>query len=933
MAMDKKIIFVKTAKAEMMAAGISGDLKRALLLIDGKSTLDEVARRAPPSLRAVLDDTLEALLAEGLIQDKDKPVATVQIVKPKAQAAMNSGEELDFTSLVSPTPAARTADDKAARAHAELEAAVAAAKEKARQDAEAKAEANARLAAEAAAKGKAEIEQRVQQETAIREQAEAKARQEAAARVRAEQAAEQARQQLEAAAKAKAETEAQAQRQIEAAARAKAEAELQAKREIEAARQLAEKEAARVQAELAAAAQAKEQAEAARLKAEQEAARVKAELEAQRIKQEAETARLKAEQEAARLKAEQEAARLKAEQEAARQKAEQEAERIRAQAEIRAKQEAEKIRAEAEARAKEEAARLQAEQEASRIKAQQEAERIRAEAEAQAKQEAEKIRAEAKTRAQQEAASLREKMEQEKTQARAEAELKATLEARARQEAEVARQKAEQDNVRIKAELEAAKLQAASVGDKTDKQPNFAAAEAAAAKAAQEAQQLAAEQAKAWAAAEQRAREQARQEAERPAQPAAEPVRPAAPASAKVRRKPLPLGKIAAGLLVVAVLLVFALPYVMPLDSYIAPIEQRLSAQFGQPVHIAKLHASSLPVPSLQLEQVQVGEAHEGQAGKVVLTFDVASLFGQVKKISNAELQDVSLAGQSLDKLQGWLQRLGNDNAYPVQRVTIKQLQIVGSDLALPAFNGAVDLDPQGKIAQVKLLSADGKIDLALHPVEERWQVELDAKGTGVPLFNEVNFEDFSAKGELSAAVLNFPEFKAQLYGGFLNGKLKLEWQRGWAMRAEMEASSVELDKLFPKFGVSGELSGNARLNASAARFDKLSESKTLEGRFKVGKGEIKGFDMIETARQGNTGAGGRTYLDELGGDFQSSAQGSHFQRLQIASGILSSRGAFDVNGDGSIAGRFSAELKGRSGTSNLSLSGTLSAPQLRAAR
>ena len=176
--------------------------------------------------------------------------------------------------------------------------------------------------------------------------------------------------QAEAEAKAKAEAEAQAKAKAEAEAKAKAEAEAQAKAQAEA--------EAKAKAEAEAQAKAKAEAEA-KAKAEAEA-KAKAEAEA-KAKAEAE-AKAKAEAEA-KAKAEAEA-KAKAEAEA----------KAKAEAEAKAKAEAEaKAKAEAEAQAKAEAeAKAKAEAEA-KAKAEAEA-KAKAEAEAKAKAEAEAVESE-----------------------------------------------------------------------------------------------------------------------------------------------------------------------------------------------------------------------------------------------------------------------------------------------------------------------------------------------------------------------------------------------------------------------------------------------------------------------------------------------------------------------------------------------------------
>lgn len=1018
--MDKKTVFVKTAKGENEIKGkdgsLAGDLKRALFLVDDKSTFDEISKHAVPSLRSALPDIFRQLVVGGYVRDKAKPFAEPQITAPKIAtpkivvAAPAPEAELDFTGLVgaaSPRPSMSDVDKAKNAAHAELEAAVEAAKMKARAEAEMKAEANAKHAAEVAARNKAEADMRAKQEAQLREQVEAKAKQEAEARVRAEQAAAQAKMQLEMAAKAKADAEALARQQIEAAARAKAEAEARAKQEAEVARLKAEQEAARVKAELEAAAKAKAEADAARLKAEQEAERIRAELAAakakaeaeakalaeERAKQEAEAARLKAEQEAARIKAEAEAARLKAEQEAAQIKAAQEAAKAKAAAEAKALAE-ERARQEAEAvrlRAEKEAARVKAEQEVAQAKAVAEA---RAQAEILARQEAEAAR----LKAEQEAARV--KAELEAAQAKAAADAKALAAERAKLEVEAARLKAEQIATQNRIAAEAAKaaseqqaavtqpventahkqvnsLDAFTLGESvpaTAKEVSATVAQeqesvvqalarnaeearvqaeaakleqakleaakaeqdAAAHKAREEEQRLADEQAKTWAAAEQRAKEQAKLEAARPVQPV-----PAAATPSKTephkhvsegRRKPLPVGKIVAGLVVLSLVSVVALPYVMPLNSYIAPLEQKLAAQFKQPVRVSGMHAASLPWPVLKLEKVTLGTGQELKIENADVTFDLFSLFSEVKLIRGVELRDVTLEGASFDKQLGWLQGIGSNAAYPVSHVKMQGIKVAGTEVTLPVLSGEIDIDGQGKISQLKLKSSDAKFDAELHPVDNRWQATLNARETILPLFPDVQLDDLTAKGEISAAGANFVDVKGQAYGGFFEGNAKLSWQKGWLLQGSLEARSIELSKLFPKFGVSGELAGDSTFSSSGAKLGALAASKQIDGSFTVKKGVVNGMDMVETAR-GNrlNGSVGRTHFDEMTGRFSVNGR-PHFQQLKITSGILNANGSFDVGADAQLSGHFSVDLKAARGvsSSSVTLSGVLTAPVLR---
>ena len=1025
--MDKKTVFVKTTKGEIEvkdnSGSLSGDLRRALLLVDDNSTFDEISRRSAPSLRSVLPDIFSQLITGGYIYDKAKPFSVAQIAVPRAinqesKTSNDSDSDLDFTFLPATSvekterPAQVNQHNTiAGQAHANVEAAVEAAKTKSRAEAEAKALANAKLTTELEARKKLEAETRAKQDAIIRAQAEARA-EATAVRIRAEQDAARFRAEQEAA-RVKAEAEAKALAEeyaIQEAERIKVEQEnARLKAELELAKAKAEAEAKALAEERARqeVARIKAEQEAARLKAEQEAAKAKAEAEAKALAEERarqEAARIKAEQEAARLRAEQEAAKAKAEAEAkalAEERARQEAARIKAEQEaarLRAEQEAAKAKAEAEAkelaeeRARQEAARIKAEQEVSRIKAEQEAARLRAEQEAaKTKSEAE-AKAMAEDRARQKIArikteqeSARIRAELEATMAKAEAETRAMAEERNRQQAEALRIKGENEAARSKMEQEVAKSNAvaeaeartAELASQAVEPPQhreeqaaaeafnalfhqsapatqsiefhnkvndegleaerallaqkIAAQEMAILKAREESEKLGEEQAKTWAEAERRAHDRAKIESSR--QPEA-PLQVAEPPQRKMRapRKPLPKGKIISAVVVLLFLSVWLFPYVLPMDGYIAPVEKRLSEQFKQPVHVTALHIDSLPLPKMQLENVTMGSGQELKVGRVEMTFDFFSIFSTVKNIRNIELDDVTLDTASLEKESAWLQEIGANREYLFSHITFRHIKFSSSEITLPVFSGGVEITEQGKIGKISIKSEDNKFDLSIQPAQDRLQIALNAKSTAFPLFSNVLFDDFSANIEIAATGANIADIDAQAYGGFLHGNAKVSWQNGWLFQGRVNAKSVELLKLFPKDGVSGELQGDSNFSASGTKLGLITNAVQMDGSFVVKKGAINNMDMVETVRQGNRQIG-KTHFDELTGNFQSNNRGQSFQQLQISSGILSGSGSFEVTPDSQLSGRFSIGLKARAGNSPLTLSGTLTDPVLRSGK
>lgn len=799
--MDKKTIFVKTSKGDdettSKTSHLYGDIKRIMGLIDNKSTVAELTKRAAPSLRESLEETLQSLVDSGFIQDKDSVVSGVKISTPATSTnkfsepqAKDSGEGLDFTD--------------AARAPVD---------------------------------------------------AQAKAKQEAAARERAED---------------------------------------------EAARLRAEREATRISAELAAAeakakmeaeAQARAEAEVVRLKAEQEVARIKAELAAAEARAHAETA-------AARLKAEQEAQKIRKEQEAEQ----------------------------AKTRAEEEAAWLKAEQERTRIKAEQEAEKVRIEREAmraKARVEAEEV---ARLKVEQQAEKFRVELEAVRAQERG------AVQAKAQAEAEMARIKAKQEEMRALAELEAAQAKAIAEAE-FKPQPEVAAMEKpdiAQAKTAlseenladsapqakadgEQMRKLAQAQAKVWSAAEQRSKVQVQKNEVKPTakQDAITPQVETVQRVARKPRKPMPWGKVGASLIGLIAAAVLLLPYIWPMQSYVAKIEQELSVKLHQPVNIGDMRATIFPRQKLELQNVSVGDNKQLQLDKVTLIFSLATLFSESKTIDIAEVDNLTFNSKYFDAALPWLQAAGSDPRYPLVRMVLQQVRVSDLGFDLPVFKGIVDFDKWGRLVKAVLNSEDGKLGVELKPDQSSWLIALKVRDGALPLLPQFIFSELDLSGRVNEQAASFDEVVGYLYSGRVTGNARLTWKNNWQAQVNLSAKNMELRDALPQLGVTGKLGGDTKLTLRGESLPALARMPRIEGSFSVKDGVIGKVDLVEIAqtsgRQGMTG--GRTHFDELTGNFLADNNGLHLRQLKLSTAAMSVQGGFDVFPDKELSNR---KLSGR---------------------
>src|SRR5450759_4811330 len=934
--MDNKTIFVRTSKGEdetqSRTSHLPGDVKRALLMVDGSATFGETSKRAAPSMRAGLGKMFEELEKSGFIQDKamvgkipkvaapPKMVVPTKMVTPhKKEPVDDDAGELDFMSgFTASPPEAPTAEAvKAEKLRAEAE-------EKSKQEI-----ASEKIKAQREA---AAILLKAEQEAArIREVTARRAKEEAEiTRLKAEQEARKVRDELEA---ARLKTEQESKLRLETAARERQQAE--------AARLIAEQEARKVRDEL----------ETARLKTEQES-----KLRAVREQQQAEAARLIAEQEARKVHDELEelvAARLKAEQEtklrleaAAMERQQAEAARVKAEqeaAQTHIELEATKLRAEQEAKA-----RLEAAAKAHvRIKAEEDAAKAREAAELIAKQQREAAPA-AKPDAfafdsfhvDEPQRSAEPHKDQQPVQ-KASAAQQPSDAAKTTQPADVRQPVRQQVPPPVASEPVESKPSQEQIKRKAQER---IAAEQRIAAEAQLAKELADAQAKVWAEAEQRALEVAKANAERVAHQAEYPVADTSHVEkpvpvARVQRKPFALGrlvgfvfKLGVFLLVLLVGALFVVPYVLPMRDYMPKVQQLLSERLHQPVHIGYLSGRILPTPRLELGEIYIGEVKQFQAKEAQINFDITGLFGDKKPISSVEFQDVKVRGIGLQNASAWLQQLANVDQYQVSRMVISQGTLDADAFQLTGVEGELNFNPDGKFTQANLRANAGKFTLGINATpEDKLQVAITVRGSALPLLPNWSFDELNAKGALSNDELQISDFDARILGGVVQGNASISWRSGWRTQGALSAKKITMQQLSKL--LDGNVEGSARFKMTSMDLAGLTDSVVLDGSFTVNNGMISGMDIVETARMRSKEnlPGGRTHFDGLSGLISYANNAYHFKQVKVAAGMLNATATFDVTKQ-QLSGKMSVRLSMHDGAApvDLQMGGVIDNPTLR---
>lgn len=445
-----------------------------------------------------------------------------------------------------------------------------------------------------------------------------------------------------------------------------------------------------------------------------------------------------------------------------------------------------------------------------------------------------------------------------------------------------------------------------------------------------EARQLAEIQAKKWAEAEQRAAEQA----QKVVMPVSPPVLQAAAAAEvatpviHVKRKPLAWGRWLAGGVALSLAALFAIPVVLPMQGYANRIEQRLTQQFQQPVHIGHLTGRILPTPQWVLKDVTIGSLKVNQAQ---VNFAYSALLGSVKPIARLELDGLQLEGGTLLALSSWTQQLAADRQYPVAHIALSKSRLDADGLPFTDVDGQLDFDEAGKFKEARLGANGHKLAVEIRATpEKKTLLNLTLHDSALPWLPNWTFDELKANGELSRDELRITEMDGRMLGGVLTGDVRINWRSGWRAQGGLVGKVIPLQNLSKL--LNGDMDGTARFQMQADTLSKLADAAILNGTFTVQKGVINGLDVVETTRLRSRESlpGGRTHFDELSGELNFANETYQFRQLKLSDNVVRASGSCTINKQ-QLSGMLAATLILRAGmgSANLQLGGTTGSPTL----
>jgi len=400
-----------------------------------------------------------------------------------------------------------------------------------------------------------------------------------------------------------------------------------------------------------------------------------------------------------------------------------------------------------------------------------------------------------------------------------------------------------------------------------------------------------------------------------------------------------------AGLILVTVALLLAIvPFFISLDDYIPTIEKEVSARLKEPVKIGSLRAAGLPLPHVTVSGITLGKTEDIKVGKVTVTPDLWSLLDATKVIKSIDIDGLVLTQKAIDKIAAWIPadaKPGQPSQPPAVRLESIKLDdalIKLQKATIGPFDARLNLAGDGGLESASIVSRDGGLKVFVKPQRSGYLIDASAKGWKLPVGPEIHFDELVVKGLATPKGASFSEISARLYGGMVNGRLVVGWQKGVQLKGSANVSQVEIGALLKALGkpqnMSGRLNARPVFSANAADPEQIVDVLRLETPFNVQGGVLHGVDIRKAATSlisKDGGKGGETRFDKLSGHLNVNRGTRRLTRLDIVSGSLSADGNVTISPRDELSGRLNTSITAASVAAAvpLNVSGTLDSPLL----
>jgi AsmA-like C-terminal region/AsmA family len=387
--------------------------------------------------------------------------------------------------------------------------------------------------------------------------------------------------------------------------------------------------------------------------------------------------------------------------------------------------------------------------------------------------------------------------------------------------------------------------------------------------------------------------------------------------------------------------LLFILPFLIPMQTYLHKTEQIASEKLGQPVTIGAAHVMLLPSPRVSASDIVVGNHDELKVANLVVIPTIGTLFSDVK-ILDLSISKPVVKKAALDFVAALKTSGAAASSVNIRHIKIDDLQLLWPNKKLPILNAEATLSSDNKLESATVKTADGKLSANVTPDGDEQLILVSASKWTLPAGLPLLIDKAVVEMHLNGSRLTMPKIDVALYGGKLKGDAAVSWAESKSKPNWKLTGSFSVDKLSTQepsrmvsrvVYLSGSLFGKGNFSSAAKDAGALADNLQTNVQFKVNDGVLHGLDLVRVASlllKQNQG-GGETQFDAFSGVLSVSGKQYQLRDLNIRSGLLAATGQVKVRPSKALDGVVEVEVKSGMGMAAipLNVSGTVDHPVL----
>jgi uncharacterized protein involved in outer membrane biogenesis len=379
--------------------------------------------------------------------------------------------------------------------------------------------------------------------------------------------------------------------------------------------------------------------------------------------------------------------------------------------------------------------------------------------------------------------------------------------------------------------------------------------------------------------------------------------------------------------------LLFIVPFLIPMQTYLQQAERLASEKLGQTVTIGSAHLMLLPSPRIVASDIVVGKHDELKVAQLVVIPTIGSLLSDTRtldlSISKPVIKKAALAffsALTTNESEG-----DAPSSIHIRHIKIDDLQFAN----YPAMNAEATLSADNKPESATLETLDGKLKADVTPNGDEQLIVVTANKWTLPAGLPLLIDRARLEMQLKGSKLEIPNIDVALYGGKLTGNAVLNWQKNWRMSGKLNVANLAVQQpsrmVSRSVYLSGNLFGSGNFSAKAKDAGHLADNLRADFNFKVNNGVLHGLDLVKVASLllKQSKGGGETQFDAFSGLLNVSGKQYHLRNLKISSGLLTATGQVKVKANQQLDGAVVVDVKNSVGLAAIPLdvSGTVSNP------